>query len=229
MTKKTLDKLVIDQIQLLGGLQSVYRGLKETTDYDQRAQLYNMFNALMVNRNPFEAVDPISLAERMDKFDAEGRVLHVNENLITYAGTFEPAYQANKTKIIKTVEGKLNAAMKGKGDLPHAVDALLPYLAGILVPSKMSQEEADRSYHGNLYKQHNGRLFAGYNIGGNVEAARLQELRNRATEYIKETAKKGGTQYTIDNVKLNELMDDALTGSVLYSTATAPKPKKKSP
>lgn len=228
MAKKTLDKLVIDQIQLLGGLQSVYRGLKETTDYDRRAQLYNIFSALMVNKNPFERVDPLSLAEKMDKFDAEGRVLHINENLATYASTFEPVYKANQKEITKTVESRLNAAMKGKKDMPHAVDALLPYLAGILSPSKMSQEEADRSYRGNLYNQHQGRLFAGYHIGGNVEAARVQELRNRATEYIKKTAKKGGTQYTVDNAKLNALMDDALTGSVLYSTATAPK-KKKSP
>ena len=43
MAKKTLDKLVKDQIQFLGGLQSVYRGLKETADYDQKAQLYNLF------------------------------------------------------------------------------------------------------------------------------------------------------------------------------------------
>ena len=221
---KTLDKLVIDQIQFLGGLQGVYRGLKEAADYDQKAQLYNIFNALMVNRNPFETVDPISLAERMDRFDAEGRVLHINENLATYAGDFKPVYEKNKKRIITTVKGKLNDAMKGEKDLPHAVDALLPYLAGILIPSKMSQEEADRSYRGNLYKHHQGRLFAGYHVGGNVEAARLQELRNRVTEYVKET----GKSYKVDNAKLNELMDDALTGSVLYSTATA-KPKKKGP
>ena len=36
ISAKTLDKLVIDQIQFLGGLQGVYRGLKEAADLSKK-------------------------------------------------------------------------------------------------------------------------------------------------------------------------------------------------
>ncbi|MAG52472.1 MAG: hypothetical protein CMH62_00745 [Nanoarchaeota archaeon] len=221
----TLDSKIVEEMTRIANMQDVYQRYKATDDPDEQGNLDDeAVGVIFSGRDP--QADPNykrDLDELEDQFYSSVKdslkTIKINTQL-SVAGLKED-YASNQDLIYKTVEDKLNEALADAENKGDAVDKIM-YALGptlrALIKVDVTQEDADNVYHADFTRRTNVIPRRTKNGVGSIEEATNSQYRVIASGYIvEETDKKGITTYTIDTEKLKKLIDNPVTGSILYS------------
>lgn len=232
--QKTLDKRVEAEMVKIAGMQGVYQAYQEASrkgDEERQGDLDNIaIRVILQGRDPKK--DPKfqeDLQTLEDQFYCSGKdaLKTIKDHLSSTIHSIEEAYKGSQDIIYRTVEASLNSALDGAENKEDAVSRIMYALGPALravTRINMTQEGADEAYYTEFTSRTRVIPRRARSGVGNIEEAVNLQYKILSSEYLVEKKDRNGkTTYVVDEKKLKELVENPLTGSILYHS----KPQKK--
>ncbi|MBS3135236.1 hypothetical protein J4406_02620 [Candidatus Woesearchaeota archaeon] len=209
-----------DMLLKIASLTNVSKGIGKSKTPQEQADLYELAAKMISGRDEEQYKRVIRELTRNPAYavmETEG----ARDNL---AGSVKEQYDAEKVRVIKDVESRINENLKeAKDSKAIASMVVAQYLNDILDVPEYTQEQVDDIESNQVYSM--GLPYA-FEARGSVEHYKNLELRKKASEYLKAIKEKDGdkekvVRYVIDSEKLGKAMEDVTMGASVYGRTKA--------
>ncbi len=202
-----------DRLLGVSTLTDLTKGLNKAKKPGEQAEIYERAARLMGGEDYETALKELT----RDPAYAYLEIIGTRDKV---AKSLEEEYLANKETIATGIKAKIDASLKQVGDNKANASMLLAnYLADILIEvPEFSQDEVDEPEKQRVYSM--GMPYA-FEARGSTAHYRNLEMREQASEYLKEVKEGDKVRYEIDYKKLSEAMNDVVKGASLYTRVKA--------